>query len=102
DAGGARPLHRRARLSPGASHAGRRRPLRRVLGQALEQRDLSAAAGFCACEFVRGRVSRALLVIARSASDEAIHLSCGAVDCFASLAMTMRPSFHLAVPPLTA
>ena len=33
DAGGARPLHRRARLSQGAPHAGRRRPLRRVLRQ---------------------------------------------------------------------
>ena len=31
DAGGAGPLHRRARLSQGAPHAGRRRPLRRVL-----------------------------------------------------------------------
>ena len=36
DARRARPLHRRARLSPRPPHAGRRRPLRRVLGQALE------------------------------------------------------------------
>ena len=36
DAGGARPLHRRARLSQGAPHAGRRRPLRCVLRPALE------------------------------------------------------------------
>ena len=52
DAGGAGPLHRRARLSQGASHAGRRRPLRRVLRQALEQRNLPAAAGFRARQFV--------------------------------------------------
>ncbi len=48
DAGRAGSLHRRARLSQGAPHAGRRRSLRRVLGPALEQRNLSAAAGFCA------------------------------------------------------
>ena len=64
DAGRAGPLHRRARLSPRAPHAGRRRPLRRVLGKTLEQRDLSAAAGFRACEFVsfviRGRAKHEL------------------------------------------
>jgi hypothetical protein len=47
-------------------HAGRRRPLRRVFGEALEQRDLSAAAGFRACECVRG-------LSLRGAGDEAIH-----------------------------
>ena len=36
DAGGTGPLHRRARLSQGAPHAGRRRPLRRVLRQEVE------------------------------------------------------------------
>jgi uncharacterized protein involved in response to NO len=36
-----------------------------------------------------------LRVIARSESDEAIHLSaCGAMDCFASLAMTRRELCH--------
>ena len=58
DAGGAGPLHRRARLSQGASHAGRRRPLRRVQRPALEQRNLSAAAGFRARQFVRLRTLR--------------------------------------------
>ncbi|MGY4467718.1 poly(3-hydroxybutyrate) depolymerase [Bradyrhizobium sp. LB9.1b] len=58
DTRGARPLHRRARLSPRPPHAGRRRPLRRVLGQALEQRDLSAAAGFRAREFLKARRER--------------------------------------------
>jgi polyhydroxyalkanoate depolymerase len=52
DAGGAGSLHRRARLSQGASHAGRRRPLRRVQRPALEQRNLSAAARFRARQFV--------------------------------------------------
>ena len=52
DPGRAGPLHRRARLPQGASHAGRRRPLRRVQRPALEQRDLSAAARFRAHEFV--------------------------------------------------
>jgi polyhydroxyalkanoate depolymerase len=37
DAGRAGSVHRCARLSQGASHAGRRRPLRRVFRQALEQ-----------------------------------------------------------------
>jgi hypothetical protein len=38
---------------------------------------------------------RYLRVIARSESDEAIHLSaCGAVDCFAALAMTRRELCH--------
>ena len=64
DAGRAGPLHRRAGVSPRASHAGWRRPLRGVLRQALEQRNLSAAAGFRACEFVKGP-SAPLLVIAR-------------------------------------
>ncbi len=52
DPGGAGPLHRGARLSQGASHAGRRRPLWRVQRQALEQRNLSAAARFRARQFV--------------------------------------------------
>ncbi|MGY2938240.1 poly(3-hydroxybutyrate) depolymerase [Bradyrhizobium sp. GM6.1] len=65
DAGRARPLHRRTRLPPRPPHAGRRRPLRRVLGQTLEQRDLPALAGFRAREFVTrqplARTSRANL-----------------------------------------
>jgi hypothetical protein len=36
-----------------------------------------------------------LLVIARSDSDEAIHSARGAVDCFASLAMTTQPHLFL-------
>ena len=52
DPGGAGSLHRRARLSQGAPHAGRRRPLRRIQRPALEQRNLSAAARFRPRQFV--------------------------------------------------
>jgi poly(3-hydroxybutyrate) depolymerase len=48
-----RALHRGSQLSQAASHAGRRRPLRRVQRQALEQRNLSDAARFRARQLLK-------------------------------------------------
>jgi hypothetical protein len=44
------------------------------------------------------RFDRRQAVIARSDSDEAIHSSFDAMDCFASLAMTIQPNLILLYP----